>query len=222
MNNISALKYIYRGDVIGFLLCVAFFILWPRFDLIISHLFFDDVNQIFPLKRHAIADFIYSFTHLIAATLVLGIPLLLLLSWILKKESLMQRRRTLTFLICSCLFGPGLMVNALLKDHWDRPRPKQTIDFAGHKTFEPPFQPKFDCDQCHSFVSGHASVGFYFFAFYLLSRQRKWLLLAILLGSVIGFTRIAQGGHYLSDVIFSGWVVWFSSLFLFYLFFKRQ
>jgi len=211
-----------RFDVLAFILSIAFFSLFPRFDLRVTQLFFDDFFQTFYFKHNPITDFIYSFTSVIAGSILIIIPILILLSFILKKEALKQRRRVLVFLVSSCLIGPGLIVNSLLKDHWDRPRPYQTVNFAGDKEYEPPFQPKFNCDSCHSFVSGHASIGFYFFAFALVSRKKKWLWLPIILGGIIGGTRMLQGGHFLSDVIFSGWAVWFSTLFLYYLFFKHQ
>jgi lipid A 4'-phosphatase len=34
------------------------------------------------------------------------------------------------------------------------------------------------------------------------------MLLGVLAGSAIGWMRIAQGGHFLSDVVFAGWVIW--------------
>jgi lipid A 4'-phosphatase len=91
-------------------------------------------------------------------------------------------------------------------------------EFGGDRAFLSPFAPEAGQVDGHSFVSGHASVGFYFFGFALLSRRRRWLLLPVIAGSVIGATRIAQGGHFASDVLFSGWVEWYFTIFLYALF----
>jgi lipid A 4'-phosphatase len=120
----------------------------------------------------------------------------------------------LVFLLSAVILGPGLLVNMGLKDNWGRPRPRQVMEFGGEKHYEPPLSPGLRCDDCHSFVSGHASIGFCFFGLALLSRSRKWLWLPAIAGTAIGVTRIAQGGHFLSDVLFSGWVVWYSTVFL--------
>jgi lipid A 4'-phosphatase len=44
------------------------------------------------------------------------------------------------------------------------------------------------------------------FAVAMLGRRRRAALIgrAILAGSIIGFIRIGQGGHFLSDVVFAG------------------
>jgi lipid A 4'-phosphatase len=49
-------------------------------------------------------------------------------------------------------------------------------------------------------------VGFYFIAFALAFPRRRWrwLGLGLGLGAAIGLVRILQGGHFLSDVVFSG------------------
>ncbi|WP_308874954.1 phosphatase PAP2 family protein [Thiothrix subterranea] len=59
-------------------------------------------------------------------------------------------------------------------------------------------------------------------AFWFLWRERKpqWARLAlafsVTLGAVIGVTRMAAGGHFLSDVMWSAWVVLFAAWLLYY------
>ncbi len=213
---------ILRSSITGFALSIAFFLIWPQTDLHVTQFFYDNAKRAFYFEQHTITDFIYWFTSIIAFSILISIPLLLISSFILKKSFLIQHRRAFVFLISCFIIGPGLLVNSLFKDNWERPRPYQTIDFGGVERFEPPFQPRFECSACYSFVSGHASVGFYFFAFALLLRKKRWYLFAIILGTIIGGTRILQGGHFLSDVIFSGWVIWFNTLLLYYLFFDYK
>ena len=76
-------------------------------------------------------------------------------------------------------------------------------------------------DNC-SFPSGHGSLGFWVTALAFLAppRWRKAALTAALaFGVVVGVVRIAQGGHFLSDVVFSAILViainiWFKRLLL--------
>jgi len=212
----------FRYDVAAFLVCIAFFLIWPDFDLHVSGYFYDETAGGFFWNKTFLAEFIYTATDVVAGVAIFGLPAALVAGWLSKKESLVRRRRALFFVLSVLIVGPGLVVNATLKDHWDRPRPRQVVEFGGEWAYEPPFSPTFECQNCHSFVSGHASIGFFFFSIALFSRRRKWLWLPVIAGSVIGATRIVQGGHYFSDVVFSGWVVWFCSLILYALFFEPK
>lgn len=211
-----------RYDTAAFLSCIFFFIIWPDFDLKVSSLFYSKEANVFFWKHHVIADFIYSLTQLIGTIMIVGLPLLIALSWIMKRDYLIRTRPILIYLLCACILGPSLMVNAVLKDNWGRPRPNQVIEFGGDKHYQAALYPSFENKKGHSFVSGHASVGFVFFSLALLARNRRWLLLPILAGAVIGAVRIIQGGHFFSDVIFSGWVVWYCSLLLYAVFNKLK
>lgn len=111
------------------------------------------------------------------------------------------------FLTLCLVIGPLVVSNIGFKDHWGRPRPRDVIEFGGAKTFTPVFPPSDQCGRNCSFVSGEASaiyIVFFAAAFLLRRYARRLILLGIVLGSVAGLTRIAQGGHFLSDVIFAG------------------
>jgi lipid A 4'-phosphatase len=222
MNHHWLFRALFRYDTIGFLICIAFFLYWPQFDLYFSQNFYDSGNNGFFLSDNILVKSIHSLTNIVGATVILTLIIMITGSWLIKNDFLGKYRKTMIYLLCACILGPGLMVNLVLKDNWGRPRPRQTIEFGAHRNYEPPFSPSFKCRKCYSFVSGHASVGFYFFSFALLSRKRRWLLLPAIAGITIGITRIAQGAHFFSDVLFSGWVVWFCSLLLYHLFFKPE
>jgi lipid A 4'-phosphatase len=111
------------------------------------------------------------------------------------------------FLALCLVMGPLVVTNIGLKDHWGRARPKNVVEFGGDKIFTPPFPPATQCVHNCSFVSGEASsvyVVFFAGAFLLRRRSRKMVLLGVTMGSLAGLVRIAQGGHFLSDVIFAG------------------
>ncbi|MCL4179207.1 MAG: glycosyltransferase [Verrucomicrobia bacterium] len=121
------------------------------------------------------------------------------------------------FLALTLLLGPGLVVNSIFKAHYGRPRPKQVHPFGGRYAFRPLSSPTFD-STTRSFPSGHASMGFYWLAltvwFWRRRRALAWgfLLLAAVHGGITGFVRMAQGGHWFSDVLWSAGLVYFSAL----------
>lgn len=103
--------------------------------------------------------------------------------------------------------GPGIVANLGLKDHWDRARPHNVVEFGGTKKFSSPIHPSDQCESHCSFVSGEASSIFViFFASALMFRRwaRTLIALGIVLGGATGFVRMAQGAHFLSDVVFAG------------------
>lgn len=113
-----------------------------------------------------------------------------------------------TFLLLCVALGPGLIVNGILKDHWGRPRPRQIVEFAGRMEYVPPLLPA----RTHgkSFPCGHCSVGYLYAAGWWAWRRshpkRAAVSLAagMVVGTLLGFGRMAAGGHFLSDVAWSG------------------
>ena len=120
--------------------------------------------------------------------------------------------RALVFLVASIAVGPGLLANTLLKDHWGRARPTQIEAFGGAHHFTPAPLPAAECDHNCAFVSGHAALGFSLVAFAFLlpgGRSRRWGIAAALgFGALVGLGRIAQGAHFLSDVLYAGVLVY--------------
>jgi membrane-associated PAP2 superfamily phosphatase len=131
------------------------------------------------------------------------------------------------FLAGALALGPGLIINGIGKPHWQRPRPRQIVRFGGDLNFVRVCSWGLTED-AKSFPSGHASMGFYLIApaFLLRRRHRKlawgFLLIGVLAGLFIGVARIAQGGHFPSDVVWSGGVVYFSALLLYGLLVARN
>ena len=100
-----------------------------------------------------------------------------------------------------------LVVNVLLKNMWGRVRPNDILPFGGVETFTPWYKFGDSCLSNCSFVSGDASVGFLLVVFYFITKKNAYLYLGLILGSLLGFIRIAAGGHFFSDIIFSQIVV---------------
>ncbi|MCA8983364.1 MAG: phosphatase PAP2 family protein [Planctomycetaceae bacterium] len=114
------------------------------------------------------------------------------------------------------LLGPGLLVNGSMKPYFSRPRPKDVVELGGTKAYQPPLG---FGDQLHfnsSFPSGHASIGFFLITPAFVFRQqpawrRCWLLGGLCYGALMSYSRIVQGAHFTSDVLWSLAILYFTS-----------
>lgn len=146
---------------------------------------------------------LYQLAPVITASLLGGGLLGLLISQLREREAL---RRNCIFLIFSVVIGPGLLVNAIFKDHWDRPRPRDIVEFGGSLHYT---APPWRGEGGSSFPCGHCSVGFLYGAgWWTWKRKRpEWarasLALGLVTGSALGIARMAAGAHFLSDIIWS-------------------
>ena len=122
------------------------------------------------------------------------------------KLPMIASNRAIIFLLFTLAIGPGLIVNTILKDHWGRARPFHVKEFGGDRKFTAAFVISDQCKTNCSFVSGDAAIGYFGLAFLFVARRRRILISsgAVLAGTLIGLVRMAQGAHFLSDVIFSG------------------
>jgi lipid A 4'-phosphatase len=203
--------------------CVVLFVFFPRVDLVFSGLFYDDG---FHLRDHPVVVFLHRFAGYPGNTLGVAGLLLWLAALVLRRASLLgMQRRVGLFLALALVLGPGLAVNGVLKDHWGRARPVHVQEFGGEREFTPALV---IADQCHrncAFTSGHAAVAFYLLvpAFLLTGfRRRVMLVIGLTWGTVVGMGRIVQGGHFLSDVVFSLIVVYLVAALLHRLMFGRS
>lgn len=126
------------------------------------------------------------------------------------------------FLVILLALGPGLIVNSIFKEYWGRPRPREVIQFGGSKEFLHPWQ-KGIAHNGRSFPSGHSSAAFYLSAPFFVFRRRKprvaawWMFGGLLFGSLMSIARLAQGGHFLSDNLWTWGMVHLTGVALYYL-----
>ncbi len=116
----------------------------------------------------------------------------------------------LVFILTMAL-GPGLLVNGILKNDWGRPRPADITAFGGSSPYLKVWQPGVPGGG-KSFTCGHCSVGFAVASgasFYGMNPILGTIALVggIVYGVLLGAARIVQGGHFLTDVIWSGVLV---------------
>ena len=111
------------------------------------------------------------------------------------------------FIVLSVALGPGLLVNAVFKDTWGRPRPRQVRVLGGDYPFVPPLLRAATAGK--SFPCGHCSVAYlYALGWWILRRKRPGLgrlslAAGLLLGTLLGVGRMAAGAHFPSDVLWS-------------------
>jgi lipid A 4'-phosphatase len=184
-------------------------VIFPEIDIETSRLFFSPEAG-FKHKNHIIVVWIFRFIPNLTSAWI-GILVLYVIYQIFrlknKKEVI---KLPAIFLIISALIGPGFVVNYVLKENWGRARPNVISEFGGEKRFHRAGVISDQCVSNCSFSSGHASMGYYFTSFawivpiYL---QNITFVATFLFGTIVGVGRIAQGGHFLSDVAFSFLIV---------------
>ena len=176
-----------------------------------SGFFFDSG---FYLKDHFFFWAIYEIfgrLPLLLVPLLIGLSIYFFFKFRDSNESF--KKKIYTFLTLSLLLGPGLLVNTILKNNSiGRARPNQITEFGGNADFTRAFEYSGACDTNCSFVSGHASMGFYFIALGWLFQSKRWFYIGLVIGVVVGLTRIVQGGHFLSDTVFALWAVYWVNL----------
>jgi lipid A 4'-phosphatase len=128
----------------------------------------------------------------------------------LRRRTWVCYRRACALIVLAVVLGPGLLVNGVLKPLWGRPRPAQADLFGGSRPYQPWWHPG-HIGGGRSFPSGHAAMGYVLVLGTCLvpPRRSAWLRGLVLggalaYGSLLGVTRIIQGGHFLSDVLWSG------------------
>jgi lipid A 4'-phosphatase len=181
-----------------FIISSLVFVFYPQVDLYISNLFYDGKG--FPLNGTLFEEIFYYSVKPLLIALSLGALLIFLYNFFGKKNLLNINAKVILYLLLTLGLAPGLIVNSLLKENWERARPAQITQFGGDKEFSPAFIPT--NQDGYSFSSGHAAGAFSLMAFaLLLKRQRAfWIGISLLYGVLVSFARVSAGGHFLSDV----------------------
>jgi lipid A 4'-phosphatase len=182
---------------------------FPQIDLTVSGWFYNPgkgfllENAYGKLHLAVFRDAMVYLTYLMITCLVV----MLLCGIFSKKYSPLLPTKICLFLLISFAVAPVFVVNDLLKNHWGRARPYQIQQFGGDKIFTRAWEISDQCEKNCSFTSGEtANVFCYLALLFILKRKKLAAVLIFTFGFLMMFERIAQGDHFLSDAILSGFI----------------
>ncbi len=212
------------------LLTVPFYV-WD-IDLRLQGLFWSEGEWIY--RDQSLWLLLYDFGPVLAFTASIGAFLLWLLSFVF--GGLRRRRREYAFVFLLMIVGPGLLVNAVFKEYWGRPRPREIVQFDGSRAYVPPlvkgefvssrkYEKMLESSRgavewdllrnlyalkgrYNSFPNGHASVGFFMMFPYFLYRHRNRVLAMAWLGGGIFYGMLMGVGRMAQGGHFASDTLW--------------
>jgi len=180
-------------------------VVWPQIDLAVSGVFYLPGKGFF-LAENPLLLFLHEVARYGAWILIAYLALAVTVAFLRHAPFLGIDAKGWMFLALGLLIGPALVANVIFKDHWGRARPREVTEFGGHAAFSPALIPQPEAHRNGSFVAGDAAFGFYIPSFaYVVPKRRSRHVFQIGMGFglLLGFTRIAMGAHFLSDVAFA-------------------
>lgn len=190
--------------MLGYIALVsAFFLVFPKTDFWASGLFYREPDGFWAQHDLFLQKVRHLGPYLVQIVAVCAVAVLVLKLLMPGRPPLLPLRQPL-FLISTLILGPGILVNAILKDNWGRPRPRSVEEFGGDLPFQPVWKITEYCDRNCSFVSGEGSAGIWLVAtaFLVPKEWRKAVLGFVLpLCVILSVNRVAFGGHFLSDTM---------------------
>jgi lipid A 4'-phosphatase len=202
MNRTGLIVALSIAAVVGIV-----FAIWPQLDIAIGALFYNPATHSFAAWY---SDRVEQARD--AASLLITLCVVPAFLALVGKIAFPQRRmlipgRAALFLIVTLALGPGLLTNVVLKGHSARMRPVDVVALGGKERFTPWWDPRGDCPDNCSFVAGEASGGFWTLAPAALTPP-QWRAFAyagaLVFGAALGLLRMAAGGHFFTDVVFAG------------------
>lgn len=196
--------------------------LYPELDLKVAAFFYDATTKSFPLKSSTWAAIARDGAMWIAWGLVMPALVSLIVKLIRPVKPLMISGRAMVFLIVTMLLSAIVLSNIVFKGYWGRPRPVVVTEFNGPLEFKAWWDPRGACPKNCSFFSGEGATAFWTYAPAALTPP-QWRPLAYVAATAFGvFTgglRMSFGGHFLTDVLFSGTVsfivIWLAYAFIY-------
>ncbi|MHA1599556.1 MAG: phosphatase PAP2 family protein, partial [Alphaproteobacteria bacterium] len=186
------------------LVAAVLFVAVPQIDLAAAQALYLDDNK-FLLSGTQTSVVWAKITRGLAKIIVVSLAIGLVLTLVRRRAVLGLDWRRYIFLLLCFGVGTGIVANVIFKENWGRARPSQIVEFGGEKKFTPAFVITDQCPRNCSFVSGDSAFAFGTLGFALLAgRRRRYVLVALAFGVVIGAGRMLTGGHFLSDIVFSG------------------
>jgi membrane-associated PAP2 superfamily phosphatase len=202
MNRTGLLIALALAAAVGLL-----FGLYPGLDLDLARPFFDPAAGGFRASVDPLLNGLRDLSRLTITLLAAPAVIAILGKLVLPRRPMLIPGRAAVLMLVTLALAPGLLTNILLKSHWGRPRPIDVVEFGGDQHFVPWWDPRGDCPTNCSFVAGEPSGAFWTLAPAALVPP-AWRILAYAsvlgFGAGIGLLRMAGGGHFFTDVAFSG------------------
>jgi lipid A 4'-phosphatase len=197
-----------RGQLLlaGFVLASLIFVAAPGIDLLFSGLFYENG---FVLRKSRLQDIVQQGLSISLTSCMLLFTGIYLFNRQRHRRVWDIDGRKLLYLFAVLILGAGLIVNALLKDHLGRARPRDIAEFGGSRQFTPAYVLSQECARNCSFPTGDGAAAFFSLAVASVLRRRRALFVAgVSLGVAVSLSRIAAGAHFLSDAVVSFFVMW--------------
>lgn len=185
-----------------------FFLALPAVDPAVSRLLYDSTHGFFT-GNHAYVELVRDLGRAVEAAFAIAMCLPLVIKVLAPHTPILIAPRISLFVLASLALGPGLIVNGILKAYWGRARPREIVEFGGDATFSPVWWISDQCPRNCSFVSGEAAAAFWLVAlvFIVPGPWRRMTVIGTLIFAVlVSATRLAAGGHFLSDILIA-WVL---------------
>jgi membrane-associated PAP2 superfamily phosphatase len=187
-------------------------------DIWINNFFYNSQLKVFSLRDHPFMTQVmhHGFKN---AMYVLGIASILLGIWFLKKRKTLLLKKHVALASIGVILIPALV--ALLKQLTNKHCPWSLDIYGGQVPYTGLFESHLShlgAGQC--FPAGHAAGGFMWFSWaialwFIYPKFAKMILVtAIALGLTLGISRMIQGAHFFSHVLWTAWFAWVISLIL--------
>jgi membrane-associated PAP2 superfamily phosphatase len=193
-----------------------YFLEYRDVDLSISHYFFDEKTQRFPLQfDYLYRNILHGYLNYPAVIIFLSLAVFLLSTWKLKYR---RYRALLAYLIINIVFAAIITVvtksSSIRACAWDLQVFNGTYPHLGWLDVLPG-----NLKPGHCWPGGFASAGFCLFALYFAcrahaSKRTAFFLLAGILvyGNVLGIVQVMRGAHLFSHHVWTAVICWYVSL----------
>lgn len=211
--------------VISYIVIVSlFFLAFPRVDIWISGMFFSPEDGFWAKNDPFLRKVRHLGPFLVQVIAVCAVAVLVLKLLLPGRAPILPLRQPI-FLVSTLILGPGILVNAILKDNWGRPRPRSVEEFGGDLPFQPVWKITDFCERNCSFTSGEGAAGIWLvsMAFVVPASWRKAVLAFVLpLCLILSINRVAFGGHFFSDTMLSWGLTFLVVLSVYWLLYEKK
>jgi lipid A 4'-phosphatase len=183
------------------------FAVYPQLDIELSAKFYNPATHQFWLQYSDATGYARDAASAIITLLVAPAFIAIAGKLIAPRRRMLIAGRAAIFLIVTLALGPGILANQVLKEHWARMRPEDITQLGGPLAFTPWWDPRGPCPGNCSFIAGEPSGAFWTLAPAALA-PLQWRALAyagaLSFGLAMSVLRIAGGGHFFTDCVFAG------------------